>query len=153
MKKKEIINFIFMVFIPLIVNSIISFTIKNDFQYIETLNRKIIIPPIVFIIVWSILYILMGLWAYFYEKDYQNDKTTLAIYWFSLIVNMLFAPILFLGHLLYLALFDVIALLIMIMYLFIKTIIKNKKYAYLLFPYCIWLIMALTLMIDLIMHN
>lgn len=142
-----------MVFIPLIVNSIISFTIKNDFQYIETLNRKIIIPPIVFIIVWSILYILMGLWAYFYEKDYQNDKTTLAIYWFSLIVNMLFAPILFLGHLLYLALFDVIALLIMIMYLFIKTIIKNKKYAYLLFPYCIWLIMALTLMIDLIMHN
>lgn len=153
MKKKEIINFIFMVFIPLMVNSIISFTIKNDFQYIETLNRKIIIPPIVFIIVWSILYILMGLWAYFYEKDYQNDKTTLAIYWFSLIVNMLFAPILFLGHLLYLALFDVIALLIMIMYLFIKTIIKNKKYAYLLFPYCIWLIMAFTLMIDLIMHN
>lgn len=153
MKKKEIINFIFMVFIPLIVNSIISFTIKNDFQYIETLNRKIIISPIVFIIVWSILYILMGLWAYFYEKDYQNDKTTLAIYWFSLIVNMLFVPILFLGHLLYLALFDVIALLIMIMYLFIKTILKNKKYAYLLFPYCIWLIMALTLIIDLIMHN
>ncbi len=153
MKKKEIINFIFVVFIPLIAGSIIALATKDDFAFIETLNRKIIIPPIVFGIVWSILYVLMGLWAYFYERDYKEDQTTLVVYWLSLIVNLLFTPILFLGHLLWPALIDVVILLIMILFLFIKTILKNKKYAYLLFPYILWLIMALTLMIDLVMHN
>lgn len=153
MKKKEIINFIFVVFIPLIAGLIIALAIKDDFAFIETLNRKIVIPPVAFSIVWSILYVLMGLWAYFYERDYKNDQFTIVVYWLSLIVNLLFTPFLFLGHLLWLSLIDVVILLVMVLFLFIRTILKNKKYAYLLFPYILWLIMALTLMIDLIMHN
>lgn len=153
MKKKDIINFIFTVFIPLIAGAIIGYAVKDDYAYLETLNRKIIIPPLVFAITWSVLYVLMGLWSYYYEKDYKEDKITLTIYWLSLIINLLFAPILFMGHLLWLALFDVVLLLIMISYLFFKTITKNKKYGYFLLPYILWLLMALTLMIDLVMHN
>ena len=153
MKKKDILNFLFTILLPLIAGSIIGFVLKDDFNYLETLNRKIIIPPIVFAIVWSILYVFMGLWSYYYERDNKDDKVTLTIYWLSLIVNLLFAPLLFLGHLLIFSLIDVVILLIMILYLFIKTVLKNKAYAYYLLPYILWLIMALTLMIDLLMHN
>ena len=153
MKKNNIINLLIMVFIPLIAAVLISIATIGDFSYLESLNRNIKIPPIMFSVVWTILYILMGLWSYFYERDYANDKLTLSIYWLSLIINLLFVPILFLYHSIICALMDVILLLVLIIYLFFKTISRKKNYSYLLLPYILWLIVAFSLMIDLLIHN
>lgn len=152
MRKDNIIRLVFNVSLPLLLSILVSLVIRNDFAYLETLNRNIIVPPAVFPIVWTILYVLMGIWAYFYEKDHEDDST-LIVYWLSLLVNLLFSFLLFSFHLIVWALIDIIVLMIMVVYLFVRTLINKKKYAYLLLPYILWLIVAFSLMLDLLINN
>lgn len=153
MKKKNMFNALFTIFLPIIVGSFMGLLLRNDYSYLESLNRTIILPPILFSIVWSILYILMGIYAYYYEKDYPNDNITIGVYYVSLVINILFSFILFSEHLIVLSFIDVLVLFILILYLFMKTLQKKKKFAYLLLPYILWLILALTLMLDLLIYN
>ena len=81
-------NFVFNLILPLLLAIIVSYVTRNDYSYLETLNRNIILPPIIFIVVWSILYILMGIFSYFYEKD-NNNNFNICIYWISLLFNLL----------------------------------------------------------------
>ena len=151
--KNNIFKLAFNVLIPLLLSFLVFLATKNDISYLETLNRKIVLPNIVYPIVWSVLYVLMGIWIYFYEKNHPDDKKTIVVYWISVFVNLMFSFILFSFHQILLAFFDVIVLLIMIGYLFIKNLLQKEKYAYLLLPYIVWLCLATSLMVDLIVHN
>lgn len=149
MKKINYKSLIKNLLIPIGSGAIIGFLARKDFNYIDTLNRSIDIPVIVFPIVWALLYILMGIWAYFDEKEYDGTSNTL--YYLSLILNLLFVPLLFTFHKILFSLILVSVLLLIIIVLFIKTV--RKKYGYLLLPYIIWLVFALVLMIDLFIKN
>lgn len=151
--KNNIFKLAFNILIPLLLSFLVFLATKNDISYLETLNRKIVLPNIVYPIVWSVLYVLMGIWIYFYEKNHPDDKKTIVVYWISVFVNLMFSFILFSFHQILLAFFDVIVLLIMIGYLFIKNLLQKEKYAYLLLPYIVWLFLATSLMVDLIVHN
>lgn len=151
MSKQNTISLLFNCLTPLLISFLVFFVTKEDISYLETINRSLVISPIVFPIVWTILYVLMGIWAFLYEKE--NDDLTMIIYWISLFANLLFSFILFSFHLIVLAFIDVIILFILILYLFIKTLLKQKKYAYLLLPYLIWLVIAFFLMRDLVIFN
>lgn len=151
--KNNIFKLAFNILIPLLLSFLVFLATKNDISYLETLNRKIVLPNMVYPIVWSILYVLMGIWIYFYEKNHPDDKKTIVVYWLSVFVNLMFSFILFSFHQILLAFFDVIVLLIMIGYLFIKNLLQKEKYAYLLLPYIVWLCLATSLMVDLIVHN
>lgn len=146
-------HLIFNILLPLILGGIVGLISKDDFNYLENINRHIIIPNIVFPIVWSVLYVLMGLWSYYYEDKHPQDKTTITLYYISLLVNIAFTPILFILHLNVLALIDVAILLILITCLFVKSLIKKDKFSYLLVPYVIWLCLALSLMVDIVASN
>lgn len=152
MNKKEIGKIAFYVLFPLVLGSIVGFLVKNDFSYLETLNRTIIIPPIVFPIAWTILYVTMGIWAYLYDRDFDDNKI-LSIYYIALLFNLLFSIVLFTLEMPLLAFIDVVILIIMIGYLFIKTLKNEKKYGFILLPYLLWLFVALSLMIDILIHN
>lgn len=151
--KNNIFKLAFNILIPLLLSFLVFLATKNDISYLETLNRKIVLPNMVYPIVWSVLYVLMGIWIYFYEKNHPDDKKTIVVYWLSVFVNLMFSFILFSFHQIILAFFDVIVLLIMIGYLFIKNLLQKEKYAYLLLPYIVWLCLATSLMVDLIVHN
>lgn len=151
--KNNIFKLAFNILIPLLLSFLVFLATKNDISYLETLNRKIVLPNMVYPIVWSVLYVLMGIWIYFYEKNHPDDKKTIVVYWISVFVNLMFSFILFSFHQILLAFFDVIVLLIMIGYLFIKNLLQKEKYAYLLLPYIIWLCLATSLMVNLIVHN
>ena len=151
--KNNIFKLAFNILIPLLLSFLVFLGTKNDISYLETLNRKIVLPNMVYPIVWSVLYVLMGIWIYFYEKNHPDDKKTIVVYWISVFVNLMFSFILFSFHQILLAFFDVIVLLIMIGYLFIKNLLQKEKYAYLLLPYIVWLCLATSLMVDLIVHN
>ncbi len=152
MNKKEIGKIAFYVLFPLALGSIVGFLVKNDFSYLETLNRTIIIPPIVFPIAWTILYVTMGIWAYLYDRDFDDNKI-LSIYYIALLFNLLFSIVLFTLEMPLLAFIDVVVLIIMIGFLFIKTLKNEKKYGFILLPYLLWLFVALSLMIDILIHN
>ena len=153
MKKKNIISLIFNVGLPILLGFIISLITRDDISYLQTLNRNINVPSIVFPIVWSILYILMGIWMFLFSRDFPLDKKNQIIYWISLVINLLFSLILFSFRQIILAFIDVIILLIMIIYLFLFTLSKDKKYAYLLLPYIVWLFIAFNLMLDIVVNN
>ena len=152
MKTFELDKFLLYIFSPLLLGTVVGFLFKDYFVTLEQFNRNIIIPPIVFIIVWSVLYLLMGIWYYLYDKD-DGDSKTKKLYWILLIVNLLFTPILFYFKNIFLAMIDVIILLLGIGFIFIMGIKENKKYSYLLLPYILWLLTALTLTIDLLINN
>lgn len=152
MKTKKTIRWVLPIFLPLVLSFLVYFATKDDISYLQTLERNFIIPPIVFPIVWTILYILMGLWDYFYEKEHVHD-ITITIYWVSVLVNLLFSFLLFTFHQILLASIDVQVLFFMVLYLWIKTMREKKKYAYLLVPYLLWLVVAFVLMLDLLVHQ
>ena len=101
-----------------------------------------IIPGWVFPIVWTILYILMGISSYLIQRDTGNVSR---IYVVQLIVNLLWSFIFF-NFRAYTVAFIWILLLIGLVILMIREFLKvNKLAGYLQIPYVIWLFIALIL--------
>ena len=135
------------IFIPIILGTIVSFIIKTD-NY-DIINKPVLSPPkIVFPIVWSIIYLIMGYSYYKTSKDTEETK----IYYLQLIINLTWSIIFFNFKLYFLA----IIWIMLLIYLVIKMIKlfynDNKLSAYLNIPYLIWLIFAfyLTIMVYLL---
>jgi tryptophan-rich sensory protein len=132
MKKnyKEILTY---VLIPLLLGSIVSLLTSNS-----TSNYNGIVPGFVFPIVWSVLYILMGLSSYLVRKN----KRLINIYKLNLIVNLLWSFIFFTFDLKVLAFFWILFLILIVGYMVYEFYKENKLAFYLLIPYFLWLIFA-----------
>lgn len=124
------------ILIPVIMGGIIGLII-NPFMNYQDLNKPPLSPPgIIFPIVWTILYIIMG--YSFYKQDEQNK----AIYYTQLIVNGLWS-IFFFVFKWYLFSFIWIILLIILVIIMIKEFYKLNKLSGLInIPYLIWLVFA-----------
>lgn len=124
------------ILIPVIMGGIIGLII-NPFMNYQDLNKPPLSPPgIIFPIVWTILYIIMG--YSFYKQDEQN-KT---IYYTQLVVNGLWS-IFFFVFKWYLFSFIWIILLIILVIIMIKEFYKLNKLSGLInIPYLIWLVFA-----------
>lgn len=128
--------------IPLLLGTLVGLlTVPNS-------NINSIIPSWVFPLVWTILYILMGVSAYIiYEETNEIPK----IYIYQLTFNLLWSFIFFRFKLFTLA-FIWILLLILLVLIMIKDFwSKNKLAGYLQIPYLIWLFIALYLNLTFIM--
>ena len=143
----------FNVLFPLLLGFLSGYLLKDNYSYLETINRNLKVPSFVFIVVWTLLYILSGLYQYFYERDFPDDYKNEDVYYFSLLLNILFSPLLFLFHNHVLAFVDTLLLFVIVVYLFSNALSKDKKYAYLLLPYVIWLLIANVLMFDILISN
>ena len=124
------------ILIPVILGGIVALLISGFMDYNE-LNKPPLSPPgFIFGIVWTVLYILMGVsYGILASKDLV-DKNINTIYYLQLFVNLLW-PIAF--FILKWRLFAFIWLLILIILDFYK---KNKLSAYLQIPYLLWCIFA-----------
>ena len=111
--------------------------IISPFMNYQNLNKPPFSPPgIVFPIIWTILYIIMG---YSYYKQNEQNKT---IYYTQLIVNGLWS-IFFFVFKWYLFSFLWIILLIILVIIMIKKFYKVNKLSGLInIPYLIWLLFA-----------
>ena len=118
--------------------------IGNAKDGFKSINKPEFAPPgLVFPIVWTILYILMGISAYLVENsNHPLKKDALRYYYASLILN---ASWTFFFFKLKWFLFSSILVLI-ILYFVIETIRRyfkiNKTAAYLQIPYVLWLLFA-----------
>ncbi len=144
---KKIKPYIISILIALGVGGLSAFFTRNSMDLYSEIIRPPLSPPsILFPIVWTVLFILMGISAamiYTNETapEYQK-KSALYTYAISLIVNF-FWSIIFFNMRSFLFAF---VWLILLLYLIIKTIIKYKKIepvaAYLQIPYAIWVTFA-----------
>ena len=79
------------IFVPVIIGAVVGFIISGFIDY-NTLEKPFLSPPsIVFPIVWSILYVLMGISYGILEVNSQVDSDINFIYYLQLFVNALWS--------------------------------------------------------------
>lgn len=105
-------------------------------------------PSIVFIIVWVILYALMGISAYLIctaDYDRKAVRTALTVYFIQLALNFSWSIVFFRFKMLWTGVLIIALMIILVgimIYLFYKI---RKSAAYLNVPYILWLCFALYL--------
>jgi len=145
------------IFIPLAVGGLSALITKDSMQIFGSLNQPPLSPPgWLFPIVWTILYVLMGIAAYLVTKSASQQaqkKCALWVYSIQLIFNFFWTIIFFNMQQYLLAFFWLIALILLII-LTLKNFVKiNKIAAYLLIPYLLWCCFAAYLNFGIVILN
>ena len=124
MKKR---TFIISLIIPLLVGAISAFITNNQMETYSNLNTPLLAPPgWLFPIVWTLLYILMGISSYFiYISHDPKRENALIVYSFQLFINFCWPLFFFNLHNYFLSLMILIAL-ILIIGVIIGFLIKSK---------------------------
>lgn len=141
--------------IPLAIGGISSLIVNNGFDnYSAVTKPSLSPPPWIFPVVWTILYILMGLSTYLiYEKDKNLNRNAFAIYAVQLALNFIW-PIFFFGFDAYLLSFIILVLLLVFVVAMTINFYKENKLAGLLqIPYLIWLLFAAYLNFSVFLLN
>lgn len=132
--------------IPLLVGGLASLITGGGMDSFNTLQKPPLSPPgILFPIVWTVLYTLMGISSYLVSSaDYDKEEinNALFVYGLQLAVNFLW-PIFFFSLEWYLFSFF---WLLLLWFFIIRTIMLflpiSKTAAYLLIPYLLWVTFA-----------
>lgn len=132
--------------IPLAVGGIAGLLTRGGMEVYQMLNQPAFAPPgWLFPVVWTILYVLMGIASYLVLES-NADKTEILegmiLYGYQLVVNF-FWPIFFFQFQWYLFSFIwLVALWVLIIMTIIEFYQVSKTAAYLLIPYLVWVTFA-----------
>lgn len=142
-KIKNKSNLIIAILIPFAVGAV-SYMLGNNTELYESIYKPILSPPpIVFPIVWAILYLLMGISSYLiYESGSEETSSALTVYAVSLFFNFLWPIVFFKFQWFLLAFIWLIALILIIIYMIYRFSKINKTAGRLQIPYLIWCVFA-----------
>ena len=145
MKNKKI-NFkslIISILIPLIFGGI-GYLLGGSTDIYSVIDKPVFVPPpFIFPIVWTILYILMGISFYIVNNSISKEKNDAILsYFIQLIVNMLWTLFFFRLHLYLFSFVWIILLIILVITMIIKFYKIKPLSAYLQIPYLIWISFA-----------
>lgn len=113
-------------------------------QYAELYKPPLAPPGKFFPVIWTILYILMGIAAYLIYENPAGDarRDALLCYGMQLVVNLLWPVIFFRFHAYVTAFFWLILLWYLVFVTFRKFTALNQTAGNLLIPYLVWLTFA-----------
>jgi len=122
-------------------------------RWYTTLNQAPWTPPgIVFGIAWTTIMVLFSVYlGILFQRE--NSVRTRIFYGLQVLLNVSWNFIFFNQHLVLLALINIVLLTAIVFYFFFKGSKKNTKIKYLLLPYMIWLCIATSLNLYIIIHN
>lgn len=140
MKKSLIISLL----INLGVGVLSGLVTRGNVDIYKYLVKPPFVPPsIIFPIVWTILYIFMGISAYLIFNSNSNKKSNaLTVYGIQLFLNFIWPILFFLLNYRLASFIVIITLLIFIVIMIIKFYRINRLSAYLQIPYLLWVIFA-----------
>ncbi len=143
MKIKNKSALIISILIPLAVGTLSALLSGNISEY-SLINKPLISPPgFVFPIVWTILYILMGISSYIiFISEKANKAKALNIYAIQLFFNFLWSIIFFRFSLYFFAFLWLIMLIILIVLMIYRFYQISSLSAYLQLPYLFWCLFA-----------
>ena len=141
--KNQCKNLITCLAIPLAVGSLSALLTRNSMETFGSISKPILAPPgWLFPVVWTILYILMGIASYLVLTSGKPNHTALTVYGIQLAFNFLWSIIFFnLG----LYLFAFIWLILLWLLILETTILFHqisKPAGYLMLPYLLWVTFA-----------
>ena len=136
-------NLITCLAIPLAVGSLSSLLTRNSMETFQAITKPDLAPPgWLFPVVWTILYILMGIASYLVLTSGKPNDKALATYGIQLVFNF-FWSIIFFNLELYLFAF---IWLVLLWLLILKTTLLfyqiSKPAGYLMIPYLLWVAFA-----------
>ena len=126
--KRSILTFIIAIIIPLFIGGLSAFLTRDNMNIYDEINTPPLSPPgILFPVVWTVLYILMGvssglIWLKRGENR-EKAENALLIYAVSLVFNFIWSIIFFNFRLFLLSFIWLVVLLILI----ILTVVNIKK--------------------------
>ena len=89
-KKINLKSLLFHVLVPMMLVFTIMMLIPDYRPFLDSINKPLNIPNIVFVIVWPILYVLMGISAYIIDQKEGNDiNIAMKMYYIQLILNII----------------------------------------------------------------
>ena len=146
-------NYIKSILIPVIVGGIVGLIISKFMDY-NSLQKPFLAPPsILFPIVWTILYVLMGVSYGILKNNKQIGEEENFIYYLQLVVNALWPIIFFVFKLRLLSSLWIILLCILVVIMITKFYNRNKVSGLLQIPYLIWSLFATYLNISIYLLN
>lgn len=138
---------------PVIMGGIVGLIISKSIDYNQLKQPPLSPPSIAFPIVWTILYILMGIsYGILVDKKLLNAKAKI-IYYNQLIFNGLWSIIFFSLKWRLFAFIWIIALAILVIFMIIEFYKKNKLAGLLQIPYLLWVLFAAYLNITVYLLN
>ena len=143
MKIKDKRSLIIAILIPIAVGTL-SALFSGNMQIYSSINKPALSPPgILFPIVWTVLYILMGISSYIIDES--NDpkrKSALGTYALQLFFNFYWGIIFFRFNLFFTAFVCLLALIFLIIKMILQFYRIKQTAAYLQIPYLLWCLFA-----------
>jgi len=132
------------ILIPILVGGLSSLLSGSGTGFYESIKTPSFAPlGIVFPIVWTILYVLMGISCYLvYENGFEKNKSALIVYGVQLALNFAWSIIFFKYRAFLFALIWLIVLWITIVNMIVKFSKVNRCAAILQIPYLLWVTFA-----------
>lgn len=130
------------ILIPVIIGGIVGIIISRFIDY-KTLQKPFLAPPsIVFPIIWTILYILMGISYGILKSNSKIDSVTDFVYYLQLGVNALWSIFFFVLKWRLFAFIWILLLVGLVILMIIQFYNKNKIAGLLQIPYLLWVLFA-----------
>lgn len=146
-------TYIVSILVPLVLGAIVGLLTKDAMGYEGLDTPALAPPPVLFPIVWSILYTLMGISHGILKANGLSTRDTESVYYAQLIVNLLW-PVLFFSLGWRLAAFVWIVLLdILVITMVVRFYRKHKTAGLLQIPYIMWVLFATYLNLSIYLLN
>jgi len=139
--KSKLIS-LFYLFLPLIIGGIIGLLTSNSINYNTLVKPPLSPPSILFPIVWTIIYLLMGLSYFIIKKTNSSNNKIDFIYYLQLFVNAMWSIIFFVFEWRFFSIIWIIILDILVIYMIYLFYKKVKLSAYLNLLYLAWILFA-----------
>ena len=130
------------IFVPLLIGGIVGIIISKFMDYSTLVKPPLAPPSILFPIVWTILYILMGISYGILKSNYKTDMDIKFIYYLQLEVNALWSIFFFVFKLRLFSFIWILLLVLLLIIMIIKFYQKNKLAGLLQIPYLLWVLFA-----------
>ena len=141
------------ILIPVILGGIVGILISGSMDY-EMLQQPLFAPPSwIFPVVWTILYVLMGVSYGRLESKRVEDASVKAIYYAQLIANLLWPIVFFVFKWRLFAFFWILLLVGLVIKMIIEFYKRDNLSGLLQIPYLVWLTFATYLNLSVYLLN
>ena len=132
--------------IPVIVGMVSALLTRNSMELFQSIDKPPLAPPgWLFPVVWTILYVLMGISSYLIlqsGEEREEIRKALTIYGYQLVANFLWPTFFFNFGWYFFSFLWLVLLWVLVLIMIMRFKDINKLAAYMNIPYLVWLTFA-----------
>lgn len=149
----KVLIYIKSILVPLLIGGLVGFLTSDYIDYNNLIQPSFAPPSILFPIVWTILYTLMGVSYGILKSNSLTDDKINTIYYSQLFVNALWSFFFFVFQWRLFSFFWILLLIALVVLTIIEFYRKNKVAGLLQIPYLLWISFASVLNLSIYLLN